>query len=308
VKRIGVIGKDPALKAAYSLARRVAPSRSHVVIVGPTGSGKSHMARFLHQFGPSPSSPLIEWHAGAVPESLLEAELLGVSRGTATGVTARPGAFESAGKGTLCMAGIELLRPSQQAILLRVLESRMADRIGGGPPVKIHARIVATFLEPPEALVRRGLLRNDLLYRLDVIRLELPPLGQRRSDIPLHAAAFLKEACRRLGRPVPRLAPALLDALSAYPWPGDLRELAQRMEGLALVGGDPLLVEDLPPSFWMAREPVEKALGQRMTIEELKDAYIRQVLAKVGGNKSKAAQWLGISRKALWAHLRRSES
>jgi DNA-binding NtrC family response regulator len=308
VKRIGVIGKDPALKAAFALARKVAPGRSPVVIVGPTGSGKTHMARFLHRFGPSPSAPFIEWHAGAVPESLLEAELLGVSRGTATGVVARPGVFESAGKGTLCLAGIEALKPSQQAILLRVLESRLVDRIGGGPVVKSEARVVVSFLEPPEALIRRGLLRNDLLYRLDVIRLELPPLGQRRSDIPLHAAAFLKEACRRMGRPVPQISPALTKALSAHPWPGNLRELAQRMEGLALVGGDPITPEDLPPNFWMEGDPVDQALKLRMTLEELKDAYIRQVLAKVGGNRSKASKWLGVSRKALWAHLRRTES
>ena len=182
------------------------------------------------------------------------------------------------------------------------------DRLGGGPAGKSEARVIASFLEPPEALAHQGLLRGDLLYRLDVIRLELPPLNQRVPDIPLHAAAFLKEACRRLGRPVPQLSPSLMKALSTHVWPGNLRELAQRMEGMALVGGDPLTPEDLPSSFWMTGDPVEQALKLRMTLEELKDAYIRQVLAKVGGHRSKAAKWLGVSRKALWAHLRRSES
>jgi len=299
------VGSDPAFKAVLSLSKKVALERSPVIIVGPTGSGKSHMARIIHELGAFPAAPFLEWHAGAVPESLLETELLGVQRGAATGVAGRPGIFEAAGRGTLCLVGVELLKPHQQAILLRILENRAFERVGGGIPVRANARLLACFSEIPEELVARGQLRPDLFYRLDVIRLELPSLSQRSGDIPKLAEHFLKAACKKLKRPVPRLAPALLGALSSHPWPGNLRELSQRMEGMALSGGGLLTTEDLPASFWLPGPPLETALNRRLTLEELKDAYMRGVLAKVGGNRTRAACWLGISRKALWDHLRR---
>ena len=301
------IGSDPAFKTALLLARQVAPERSPVILVGPTGSGKSHFARLIHALGAFPAAPFIEWHAGTVPESLLETELLGVQRGAATGVVGRPGLFEGAGRGTLCLAGIELLGPHQQAILLRVLENRLFERVGGTTPVRTNTRLLVCFSEPPEALLARERLRQDLFYRLDVIQIELPSLSQRSGDIPELARHFLKSSCKRLKRPVPEMAPALMDALSAHPWPGNLRELAQRMEGLLLSGGDPLTTEDLPPSFWISEPPLEAALTRRLTLEELRDAYMRSVLARVGGNRTRAARWLGISRKALWDHLRRGK-
>lgn len=308
MKRLPVIGKDPAFKATLALAKRVAPGRSPVVIVGPTGSGKSQLAHLLHLLGPHPAAPFLEWNAGEVPETLLEAALLGVSRGAATGVSPRPGLFETAGEGTVCLAGVEHLSAAQQAILLRVIEHPTFERVGGGT-VKSRARILAAFAEPPEGLVGKRLLRPDLLFRLDVIRLELPPLVQRSGDVPALATHFLKSACRGLGRPAPGLSGPLLEALSARVWPGNLRELSQCMEGLALSGlHDPLTVDDLPSSFWLGANPVEDALRSRLTLAELKDAYIRSVLARVGGNRSQAARWLGVSRKALWVHLSRDRT
>lgn len=299
------VGTDPAFKAALSLAKRVAHERSPVIIVGPTGSGKSHIARIIHKLGAFPSAPFLEWHAGTAPESLLETELLGVQRGAATGVAGRPGIFEATGRGTLCLVGVELLQPHQQAILLRILENRAFERVGGGTPVRGNARLLALFSESPEELVARGELRPDLFYRLDVIRIEIPPLSRRTQDVPKLAEHFLKAACKKLKRPVPSVSAALLDALCAHPWPGNLWELSQRMEGMALSGGSLLTTEDLPPSFWLPGPPLETALARRFTLEELKDAYMRSVLAKVGGNRTRAACWLGISRKALWDHLRR---
>ncbi len=299
------LGRDPAFRAALRLAEKAARGRSPVLLVGRTGSGKSHLARYLHGRRPDPRSTFLEWHAGGVPAELLEAELFGMERGTATGVSERRGVFEAAGDGTLCLTGVELLQPSQQAALLRVLEGGALHRIGGTKPVKNEALIVASFSDAPEVLVEKGLLRPDLLYRLDVIRIHLPDLSERPGDIPAFARHFLRVSCRRLRRPVPAVSEGLLEVLSAYHWPGNLRELAQRMEGLALVGGDPLTAEDLPEHFWMRGDAVEEALKRRLTIDELKDAYIRSVLARVGGNRTQAARWLGISRKALWAHLRR---
>lgn len=301
-----LVGRDPAFRTAVELARRAALSRGPVLLVGPTGSGKSALAAFIHACRPSAPGPFEEWHAASVPAELFEADLFGVERGTATGVAPRPGLFERAGKGTVCLSGLELLGSGQQASLLRILEGRPYTRLGGGRPLTAQALVLAAFSDPPESLVARGQLRKDLLYRLDLLRIDLPALPDRPEDIPLLARHFLKEACRKFRRPVPALSEDLLRALAGHSWPGNLRELEQRMEGLALLEREVLSAEDLPGSFWLGEPAPVRALERRLTLEELKDAYIRFVLARVGGNRSRAARWLGISRKALWAHLRRT--
>jgi DNA-binding NtrC family response regulator len=238
----------------------------------------------------------------------MEAELFGVGHGAATGVEERPGVFEVAGRGTLCLTGLEHMEGSQQAALLRIVDHQTFERIGGGGSHQAEARFLATFQEPPEALIRRGLLRADLLYRLDVVRLELPTLAQRRSDVASLALHFLKAACRKAHASVPEMSRDLIHALETHPWPGNLRELAQRMEALALFEAEVVTAEMLPASFWAEPAPVEDALSRRLTLAELRDGYIRAVLARVGGNRSRAARWLGLSRKALWAHLRRTSN
>jgi len=308
VRPLPLVGKDPVFRAAVALARRLAASRSPILLVGATGTGKSHLARLIHQWGSHPAAPFAEWNAGGVPEALMEADLFGVGHGAATGVEQRPGVFESVGRGTLCLTGLEHLEVSQQAALLRIVDHQTFERIGGGGSLHAEARVLATFQEPPEALIRRGLLRADLLYRLDVVRLELPTLAQRRSDVALLALHFLKSACRRNRTSVPELSQDLIHALEAHHWPGNLRELSQRMEALALFEAQAVTAAMLPASFWAEPAPVEDALSRRLTLAELKDGYIRAVLARVGGNRSRAARWLGLSRKALWAHLRRTSN
>lgn len=304
--RARLIGKDPAFKAALSLARRAAPARGPIVIVGPTGSGKSLMARFIHEHGASPAAAFQEWSAGGVPATLLESELLGVERGVATGVAERPGIFEAAGRGTICLSGLEDMTFSQQAILLRVIETGTVERIGGHRSARAQARLIATFQDPPAMLVSSAKLRQDLFYRLDLFRIELPPLGARSEDIPTLFNHFLRAACMKGKRAVPQVAPALSQALLGHSWPGNVRELQQRAEAMAFLGKETLGIEDLPPSFWIAGEPVPEALRHRLTLEELKDLYIREVLVLVGGRKTEAARWLGISRKALWERLKRA--
>jgi len=299
------VGRDPVFRAALALALRAAPARGPVVLTGPTGSGKSLVARLLHERGAHPQAPFTEWSAAGVPATLLEPELLGVERGAATGVTERPGLFEAAGRGTLCLVGLEDLAPAQQAVLLRVLETGSVERVGGRRAVPVHCRVVVSFQESPEALISSGRLRPDLLYRLDVFRVELPPLCARGDDVVLLAAHFLRRACRKLRRPVPTIAPDLLRAFRDHAWPGDVRELEQRMEALALGAADPLTAEHLPASFWSSGEALASAVRRRLTLAELKDAYIREVLARVGGSRTEAARWLGVSRKALWEHLKR---
>lgn len=303
-----LVGRDPVFRTALEMAQRAALSRGPVLLVGPSGSGKSAMARFIHRCRPGPSGPLEEWHAASVPSELFEAELFGVERGAATGVAPRPGLFERTAGGTVCLLGLELLSPPQQASLLRILEGRPFTRLGGSRPLTARVLLLAAFSEPPESLLSRGQLRQDLLFRLDLLRIHLPALAERPGDLPLLCRHFLRQACRRARRPVPALSPELLAALAAHPWPGNLRELAQRMEGLALLDREVLTVEDLPASFWIEEPAPVRALERRLTLTELKDVYIRFVLARVGGNRTRAARWLGISRKALWAHLRRGSA
>ncbi|MEJ2367508.1 MAG: sigma 54-interacting transcriptional regulator [Acidobacteriota bacterium] len=302
------VGRSPAFKAALQLAGRVAPESSPVVLCGATGTGKSLFARYMHEQGSHPSEPFLEWHAASVPETLLESEILGIEPGAATDVTGKPGLFEATGEGTLCLTGLESLSPHQQAVLLRILENHEVERLGGRRKVKVRVRILASFQTTPEILCAQGRLRRDLLYRLDVFRLELPPLNQRTQDIPLLAAHFMSELARRRRKKAPKLAPALQEAFERHLWRGNIRELAQVLERLYLLGKDVVGPPDLPPSFWKEDATIAGALERGLTLSELKEAYIYEVLGRVGGSRTEAAKWLGISRKALWEYLKRSSS
>jgi len=299
------IGSAPAFKSALRLAKRAASGHGAILIIGPTGSGKSHIARYIHSSGPMAAGPFIEWNAGTGPEELFEAELFGVASGTATGVAGRPGILETAAGGILCLSGLELLNSAHQAALLRIMDERLFSRVGDNRLLSFKATPIAMFDRWPEDLVKEGLLREDLLFRFDIIRIILPPLSERREDIPALAEHFLRTACRRHNRPVPSMSPGLIKALEKAAWPGNLRELQQRMEGLLLTGNAYITPDDLPANFWLSGPPVESGLNRKMTLAELKDAYIRSVLAECGGNRTRAASLLGISRKTLWEHLKR---
>ena len=303
--REALIGKDPAFLAAVAMARRAAEGRLPAILVGPSGSGKSHLTRWMARRAPGVEVPCLEWNAAAVPDTLLEAELRGVESGAATGVEGRPGIAETAGRGMLCLVHLERLSLHQQAALLRVLEEKQVMRIGGHRPRTVHAQVVAAFQEPPESLAARGLLRDDLLYRMDVLRVDLPSLAARREDVPDLFHHFLKRSRRTAGKAAPAIEPSLARVLQEHPWPGNLWQLRQPADLLAQSPSDTLSQEDLPATFWLRGEPVAEAASRRLTLAELKDAYIRAVLARVGGSRTHAAQWLGISRKALWEHLKR---
>lgn len=304
--REALIGKDPVFLAASALARRAAEGRLTAVLVGAPGTGKSHLARWMATRAPNAEGTCVEWNAAAVPTPLLEAELLGVESGVATGVAPRAGIAEMAGEGILCLTHLERLGLHQQAALLRVLDEGSVVRLGGARPRPVRAMIVATFQDTPEDLAARGELRRDLLYRLDVLRVELPSLSARREDIPALLGHFLRSACRRARRAVPSVEPGLLGALADHPWPGNLWQLRQIADLFAADPAEEVTRECLPASFWVGSDPVTEASARRLTLAELKDAYIRSVLARVGGNRTRAAQWLGLSRKALWEHLKRA--
>ena len=300
-----LLGKDPAFRAAVKVAEKAAASQSPAVFLGQTGTGKSHLARWMARRGPQPEAELVEWNASAVSSTLFEAELFGVEAGAATGVTARPGICEAAGEGMLCFSGIENLPHSFQAAMLRLVAEKSLTRVGGAVSRSVRARFLFAFQEPPESLAAKGLLRSDLLYRLDVIRIELPPLSRRKADILPLFRHFLSQACKAAKRRPPEASRDLLEQIESHPWPGNLWQLRQTAHLLAGTGSHTITAEDLPPHFWIRGDAIEDSVSRRLTLSEMRDAYIMEVLAKVGGNRSQAARWLGISRKALWEHLKR---
>ncbi len=299
------VGRDPEFRYALGLAEKLSREKRPVVIVGETGTGKSFLARYIHEKSGMPEEPFIEWHAGSVPESLIESEILGVEKGVATGVLPRAGILEASGGGTLSVSGLEEIPTAAQAIFLRLLETGEFEKIGGHRKVRFKGRMIVSFPGDPGKLVREGRLRADLLYRLDVFRIDLPPLRERREDIARFLSAFMKLECRKAGRMVPEVGPDLMKCLESYGWPGNIRELENIAGQLCRAGEGPLGTKDLPPDLIFPKdEPVSRALSERLTLDELKKRYIAAVLRTTGGRKAEAARWLGISRKSLWEHLK----
>jgi len=299
------VGRDPEFRYVISLAEKLSKEKRPVILVGETGTGKSFVARLIHEKSGAAKEPFIEWHAGSVPESLAEAEILGVERGVATGVLPRVGVLEAVRGGTLCVSGLEELPVRAQAIFLRLLESGEFEKIGGQRKVRFRGRMIATFQEDPGNLVRAGKLRADLLYRLDVFQVEIPPLRERRGDIALLASMFLKEECRRSKKKTRELSGELVRRLEGHDWPGNIRELENIVRHLSRSDADVLAVGDLPPHFLAPKgDPLSAALSARLSLDELKRAYIAAVLERTGGRKTEAAKWLGISRKSLWENLK----
>ena len=299
------VGRDPEFRYAVGLAEKLSREKRPVIIVGETGSGKSYIARYIHEKSGTEGEPFIEWHAGSVPESLIESEILGVERGVATGVLPRIGILEAAGGGTLGISGLEEIPPSAQAIFLRLVESGEFEKIGATRKTSFRGRMIASFPEDPGKLVKEGKLRADLLYRLDVFRIDLPPLRERRGDIARFITAFMKQECRKAGKKVPEVSQGLARCLESHGWPGNVRELENVVRQLCHSGSDPLEISDLPPNFlFPGDEPVSGAVSERLTLDELKRRYSEAVLKKTGGRRGEAARWIGISRKSLWEHLK----
>lgn len=299
------VGKDPEFRYIISLADKLSKERRPLILVGETGTGKSFVARYIHEKSGSRGEPFIEWHAGSVPESLIESEILGVDKGIATGVLQRTGVFEAAGGGTLCISGIEEIPPHTQAIFLRLIETGEFEKIGGQRRVPFKGRVIAVFQDDPRKLAREGKLRTDLFYRLDVFRMDIPPLRERKADIREFVSLFLGAECRKAKRKVPEIDGALMKRLENYRWPGNIRELENLVRHLARAEEDVLRMEHLPPQLLFPMDgSVEPAADERLSLDEIKRRYIAAVLQRTGGRKTEAAKWLGISRKSLWEHLK----
>jgi DNA-binding NtrC family response regulator len=302
-----LVGDSPAIRAVLEQAKRIAPTDSRVVILGESGTGKGILARMLHELSPRRTKVFLDVHCGAVPKELQESELFGHERGAFTGaVSDRAGVFELADGGTLFLDEFAEMTPEMQIKLLKVLEAGEFRRVGGGRRVKADVRILAATNGNLDGLVRTGHLRPDLLHRIDVIRITLPPLRERPEDVPRLVEYFLDQHQRRgLGRR--RVAPRALRALQSYPWPGNVRELGNMVERLMILATGPVIdVEDLPESLKSGRPPVDPN-DLALTLEDVERRHIQRILESTDGNMTLAARRLGVDRGTLNRKLRQWE-
>jgi DNA-binding NtrC family response regulator len=302
----GLIAQSPAMHAVLDLVERVAPTGATVLIQGESGTGKEVIAKAVHHASARAARPFIAVNCGAVPETLLESELFGYVRGAFTGAAgSKLGLFEEADGGTLFLDEIAEMPVSLQVKLLRALQSGEVRRLGATQAATIDVRVLAATNGDLASRIAQGSFREDLFYRLNVIQMTLPPLRDRREDIPALAEHFLARAAVKLGRTL-RLSPEALERLLRYPWPGNVRELENAIERAAiLTRTEAVEPDDLPPhvSAGLQLGP-SPALPRQITLAEAERAHILQTLERFGRNHSGAAEALGIGRTTLWRKLK----
>jgi len=304
-----IITQDLGMQRLLETARQVATSDSSVVIHGESGTGKELLARYIHQCSRRASGPFVAFNCGALTEDLAASELFGHEKGAFTGAQTRKiGLFEAAQGGTLFLDEVAELPMSIQVKLLRVLQEREILRVGAVETVKIDVRVLAASNRDLKQAVDEGQLRTDLYFRLNVVTLSLPPLRERRDDIPLLAYYLLRKFAAMMDRPVEEISPDAMQMLMEYDYPGNVRELSNFIErGVALAQGKELGVEHLPPHLGQLRvRVVTPALGTSPSSRlELEKDQIRQALERSNGNRSEAARLLGIDRVSLWRKMKK---
>jgi len=293
-------GRSPAMRKVLELIDKVAPTDATVLVLGESGTGKELVARRIHHTSPRRDKPLVAVHCATFPENLLESELFGYERGAFTGATRRKvGHFEYADGGTIFLDEVGELPASVQAKLLRFLQERQFTRLGGVEPVRVDVRVIAATNRDLEREVREGRFREDLFYRLNVFPIELPPLRERREDIPLLVEHFL----RQRNRPPDVISPEAMEALLAYDWPGNVRELENVIERALILAGEGRITPDLLP-FGRPKAGAKVELpDEGVNLEEVERELIIQALEKAGWNKAKAAKLLGITRRRLYSRM-----
>lgn len=300
-----LVGNSPAMREIYALVEQVAPSSASVLITGESGTGKELVARTLHQLSPRRDKPFIGINCSAVPESLMESELFGHEKGAFTGAASRrAGCFELAEGGTLLLDEIAEMPSFLQAKLLRVIEERSVRRLGSRKEIDIDVRLLAATNKNPEDAVIKGTLREDLLYRLNVFRLELPALKERKEDLPLLAQYLVTKLAAKHGRPARFLSPAALEVLQFHAWPGNVRELRNVIERAVIIcSGEQIERHHFAPYPIDQRERLRNedtiTLPVGTPIEEVERQMIMRTLQKTKNNKTRAAELLGISLKTL---------
>ena len=304
----GMIGKAENMAKVYQLIEMVAPTSATVLIQGESGVGKELIARAIHQRGLRFQGPLVSLNCGAIPESLLESELFGFERGAFTGAdSARQGKIEMSDKGTLFLDEVGEMNPKTQIELLRVLETKELRRLGGSKLISVDLRVVAATNKKLGDEVAAGRFREDLFYRLNVVPIFVPPLRERREDVPLLTERFLQEFAATYHQPRKRLARDVIELLMGFEWPGNVRELRNLMERITVTVSETVICpDDLPEEYRPARSSprtMEIPMGQ--PLRKVEELIIRKTLAEVTSHREKAARILGISPRALHYRLRR---
>ena len=298
-----LVGRSAALRAVLDEAGHVADSVASVMITGESGTGKGMLARWIHRASPRRDHRLVTVNCGALPEGLLESELFGHEAGAFTGAKGRrEGRFELARGGTLFLDEVTEMSPQVQVRLLRVLQDGEFERVGGTRTLRADVRVIAATNRDPREAIAKGLLREDLFYRLNVVALHMPALRERPDDVPLLARHFADLHARRNGRPIRGITPEATDALSAWPWPGNVRELENALERAVVLSRDDLIgLDDLPPAI-RRREGAPAALTFPVgtPIKQVERRMIEATLQHVDGDKALAAQLLGITARTIY--------
>jgi DNA-binding NtrC family response regulator len=299
----GLIGESEAMQKAFSAVTKAASTSATVLILGGSGTGKELLARAIHYSSPQASAPFVPVNCGAIPEGLLESELFGHIKGAFTGATeTRAGFFQTADGGTIFLDEISETSLSMQVKLLRVLQDKEVCMVGSSRSRRVDVRILASTNKDLYSLVKKGVFREDLFFRINVITIEVPPLRERGDDILLLTQYFANKFAEELGKPAPRFSDNALQVLRNYNWPGNVRELENVIQRLVVMtDGDLIEVPDLPS---LMRFSALRETGLRRTLAEVEAEYIRNVLASVDGNKTRAAEILGIDRKTLREKLK----
>lgn len=303
-----IIGSSRPMRELFETLALVAPSDATVLITGESGTGKELVANAVHQNSPRSDGPFVKVNCAALHENLLESELFGHEKGAFTGAAEqRKGRFELAHKGTLFLDEIGDMSPTTQAKILRVLQEGEFERLGGTKSIRVDVRLIAATHKDLQQMVAEGSFRQDLFFRLSVVPLELPPLRERAEDIPTLAGHFLEKYSAKNRKDIRGLHPEALDALLAYAWPGNIRELENTLErAVILCLGEQITLRELPVAVRQAAASSERpfALRPGHTLKEMEEDLIRATLARTDGNRTRAAEILGISRQTLQNKLK----
>jgi len=301
----GFIGTNPQIRELIAKAEKVADTPLNILVTGETGTGKELIAKMIHYNSSRKEGPFVVLNCSALPETIFESEMFGIEKGVATGVDKRIGKIEQAEGGSLFLDEIGDMSLSSQAKILRVIESCELERVGGRKTIPVNIRIIAATNKDLKKEIGKGTFRGDLMYRLDVVNLHIPPLRERKDDISLLANSFLEQHARRLGRGKMHFAPEVMDRFAEYPWAGNVRELENEVErAVVLSPQSTITVNDLSEGLKRsgeAEEPWKSPVSMKATEMDL----IRKTLRITGGNKTKAASMLGLSREGLRKKMNR---
>jgi len=300
----GIIGESREMQRVFAAIRKASSTAATALITGESGSGKELVARAIHYNSVRASAPFVPVNCGGIPESLLESELFGYVKGAFTGAQeTRAGFFQTADGGTIFLDEIGETSMAMQVKLLRVLQDKDVRMVGDSRPRKVDVRIIAATNKNLLDLIQRRVFREELYYRINVVTIEIPPLRSRGNDIALLVRHFAEKFAGELGKAVPRFSEKALEAIQNYAWPGNARELENMIQRIVVMSDDEIVeIPDLPP---LARFSALRSTGVNRTLAEVEADHIRNVLANAGGNKTRAAQILGIDRKTLRSKAQR---